>query len=195
MADAELIDFCAKVAADLGMSLDPAWDPANVSVRITDGMGKGYGFTPVRGSADRVEINMVFGPTRYWFADGDRKRITASRARGPEAVAADISRRLAPRYAELLAECARWDAIREAEDTARLSLARAIADAFPAGVVSWPSHLQTESQTQLQFYGPEHFGGHVRLQFDAQDAEITLRVPRSVVVAMMALFASVCEPR
>jgi hypothetical protein len=195
VADTALTDFCAKVAAELGMTLDPAWPLANVSVRITDGMGKGYGFTPVRGSADRIEISAVFPPTRYWFAAGDRKRITASRARGPEAVAADISRRLAPRYAEVLAECARWDAIREAEDTARLSLARAIAEAFPAGVVSWPSHLQTESQTQMHFYGQKHFGVHVRLQHDAQDAEITLRVPRPVVVAMMALFASVCEPR
>jgi hypothetical protein len=195
VADTELIDFCAKVAAELGMTLDPAWPLANVSVRITDGMGKGYGFTPVRGSADRVEISAVFPPTRYWFADGDRKRITASRARGPEAVVADISRKLAPHYAEVLAECARWDAIRDAEESARLALANAIAAAFPPGVVSWPSHLQTETDTQLLFYGPNHFGGHVRLQFAGQDAEITLRVPRSVTVAMLALFASVCEPR
>jgi hypothetical protein len=195
MADTALIDFCAKVAADLGMTLDSAWDPANVSFRITDGMGKGYSFIPVRGSTDRVEISAVFPPTRYWFTDGDRKRITASRARGPEAVAADITRRLAPRYAEVLAECNRWDAIREADDIARLSLARAIAAVFPAGVVSWPSHLQTDQQTQLLFHGPNHFGGHVRLQFAAPDAEITLRVPRSVVVAMLALFAAVCEPR
>jgi hypothetical protein len=196
MADLEFTTFVAKVAADLGMSIDQAWEPAWNGVRITDGLGHGYLLAQVRGNAGRVEVWMVFPPTRYWFGDDDRNPITCARARGPEAVAADIARRLAPRYEALLAKCAEWDAQRDAEDSARLSLARAIAAAFPAGAVSWPSHLQSEGRTQLHFYGPGHYGGNVRMSGSADYIEIKdLRVPRSVAVAMLTIFARVCDPR
>lgn len=92
MADPEFIEFAAKVAADLGMTLDATWEPSWNGARISDGAGRGYHVAPVRGSSDRTEIRMVFGPTQYWFDHDDRKPIFCSRSRGPEAVAADITR-------------------------------------------------------------------------------------------------------
>ena len=96
MADPEFITFVGKVAASLGMTLDETWDVSWHGARITDGMGRGYRLAPVRGSSTRVEISAVYPQTSYWFDDDDRKPITCARTRGPEAVAADITRRLAP---------------------------------------------------------------------------------------------------
>lgn len=196
MADPQFITFCGKVAADLGMTVDETWEPAWNGVRITDGAGRGYFLAAVRGNAARVEIRPVFGQTSYWFADGDRKPITCSRERGAEAVAADITRRLALRYETVLAAITQWDAVRQAEDTARAALASAIASVFPPGCVSFPSHLQKAGATQLIIYGPSHFGGQVRMFADADHIEIErLTVPRHVAVAMLACFADVCRPR
>ena len=115
MADPEFITFVGKVAASLGMTLDETWDASWHGARITDGMGWGYRLAPVRGSSTRVEISAVYPQTSYWFGDDDRKPITCARTRGPEAVAADITRRLAPRYEAVLARIRDWDAVRRAE--------------------------------------------------------------------------------
>lgn len=194
MADPEFITFAGKVAADLGMTVDTTWEPDWNGVRITDGAGRGYRLSAL--GASRVEVRMVFAQTNYWFERDDRKPITCARARGPVAVAADITRRLVPRYEALLAKLANWDAVRQAEDSARLALAAAIEAAFPPGCLSFPSHRQTEGRTELIIYGPAHFGGSVRMFAAAEHAEFeSLRVPRSVAVAMPACFAAVCERR
>lgn len=194
MADTEFLTFAAKVAADLGMTLDETWDAAWNGARITDGMGKGYRLRPL-GPA-RVEIAAVYPQTSYWFDDGDRNPITCSRARGPEAVAADVSRRLAPRYEAVLAKIRRWDVVRYAEESARLAVADAIQAAFPPGYVRFPYHLQTEGRSCLTIYGPGHLGGTIRMFSDGQDVEITdLRIPRSVAMAMLAAYAAYCQER
>lgn len=194
MADPEFITFADKVAASLGMTLDETWDVSWHGARITDGMGRGYRPAPVRGSSTRVEISAVYPQTSYWFDDDDRKPITCARTRRPEAVAADITRRLAPRYEAVLARIRDWDAVRHAEESARLALLAAIEAAFPPGCVSFPSHLQSEGRSSLIIYGPGHLGGQIRMFFDAEDVEIQdLRVPRPVAVAMLAAFAAFHE--
>jgi hypothetical protein len=96
VADPKFITFADKVAASLGMTLDETRDVSWHDARITDGMGRGYRLAPVRDSSTRVEISAVYPQTSYWFDDDDGKPITCARTRGPEAVAADITRRLAP---------------------------------------------------------------------------------------------------
>jgi hypothetical protein len=191
VADPEFITFAGKVAASLGMTVDDTWDISWHGARITDGMGRGYRLAPVRGSSTRVEISAVYPQTSYWFDDDDRKPITCARTRGPEAVAADITRHLGPRYEAVLARMRDWDAVRHAEESAQLALVAAIEATFPPGCVSFPSHLQSEGRSSLVIYGPRHLGGQIRGIFDAEDVEIQdLRVPRPVAVAMLAAFAA-----
>lgn len=165
-------------------------------MRITDGNGRAYHLSPARGNTGRVEIRPVFGPTSYWFERGDRKPITCSRGRGPEAVAGDVTRRLAPCHEAVLAKIRHWDAVRHVEDTARLALATVIEAAFPPGCVHRPSHCQTQGRTELVIYGPGHLGGRIRLFADAGDVELeSVRVPRAVAIARLACFADVCQPQ
>lgn len=68
------------------MTVEAAWEPAWNGVRITDGLGRGYLLAQARGNPGRVEVRMVFRPTRYWFGNNDRNPITCARARSQPTV-------------------------------------------------------------------------------------------------------------
>jgi hypothetical protein len=190
-------DFCAKLAAELGMELDGnrtwTWcrflvpyvgDEPVLSGQIQPGLG--YSLTRPRGDA-MTEISACYPPTNCAF---DRAKIGASVARGPHAVAVEIRRRLEPGYLAALAAIAEYDAEEARLQARRASLAGRIRAMFPSGNVSAPGHCQTGDTTRLIICGAGLLGGEIRLSRGGDEVEFErFRVPADVGLTMLTAVA------
>lgn len=196
-------DFCAKLAAEIGMELDqtrqwtwcafliPYAGDGGLSGQIPEGLG--YSLTRPRGNM-MTEVSACYPPTSYPRID--TPPIRRSVARGPHVVAAEIKRHLEPGYLATLAATAEHD-VQEARLRARRSgLADRITGMFRPGKVTAPAHCQTVDTTRLLIHGGGLGGGEVRFSRGAVDVEFSLlRVPADVAVAMLALFAEAVTAR
>jgi hypothetical protein len=197
-------DFCAKLAAELGMELDQtrqwnwcaflipyAGDGGCLSGQIPEGLG--YSLTRPRGNA-MTEVSACYPPTSYPHID--TSPIRRSVARGPHVVAAEIKRHLEPGYLATLAAIAEHDAQEARLKVRRADLADRITGMFRPGKVTAPAHCQTGDTTRLLIHGGGLGGGEVRFSRGAVEVELNqLRVPADVAVAMLAQFAEAVTAR
>jgi len=186
--------YAAEVAAGLGMHLDRTWGNPG-SARIADGLEhspearREYYLHWRKG---RIEAYPGYPKTNRSFP-GTRPGITVDPKRGPSVVAAEIQRRLEPRYLEILKAVVAYNLEEEIQTGTRQVFAADVVRVFEGTgtPVSLPSHGQSDYQTELIVGGPGPLGGHVkaigdgtRVQFDRFD------VPASVALAMLRCYAS-----
>jgi hypothetical protein len=196
----EFRDFAAKVAAELGMTLDTDHDVFGAAINGSD--GSGYYLCEPYGSHGKIECSGRYPVSSYYFRPGDRPTIGVTITRGPAVVAAEIKRRLAPTYAATLAKVLDYNATQTASTRRRVRLARRITRLFPKRTDRWgktvdmaslPSHWQSEGRTQVLVQGPELGGGQVNISANATEVEFErFRVPAAVAVKMLAVYADAC---
>jgi hypothetical protein len=88
------------------------------------------------GQDGRVEIRGAFPDSDYPFEPGERPRpLTVAAGRSPVAVAGEITRRLLPGYAQVLASVQARIARQAADHTSRIRVARRLAAILPGATV------------------------------------------------------------
>ena len=178
----QLAELAVKVGRVLGMPLDRTWDGHGVRLG-TEGNGL-YLHEPYN-QRGRVDIRGWFPSSSRWFS-GERANITVRADRGPEVIAAEVTRRLLPGYREAAGKAREWLAADQAEKQARARLAACITGLFPDGVASMPSHMQSDGRTEVCLHLPGTMGGYVKFYRDGHDVEFErFRVPAAVALRML----------
>jgi len=188
--------FVPAVAAELNaLGSFPGLVGADTDVepwggRIIDGDGRGYylGY-PFKG---KTEITPIYPRSSFGWYKTDRGKIGVSVSRGPQAVAREIARRLAPVYEAALAKVLAYEADLAVDQGQRGVLTEKLAALFPDNCVSAPSHSQSEYSTQLVIHGPGSGGGWVQYSGGGGDVMIGanhgFRVPAGVATQMLAIY-------
>lgn len=186
-------EFVPKVAAELGMTAEA--DEEAWGGRIKDTQGRGYYLSyPYKG---KTEISPIYPRSTFGFYKTERGKIGVSVSRGPQVVAREITRRLAPIYESALAKVEAYEADLAVDQGSRSVLTDKLASLFPSGTVSTPGHCQSEHQTELIIHGPGLGGGQVR--YTGHGGEVTIganhgfRVPAEVATQMLAVYGDYCR--
>ena len=178
----QLAELAVRVGRVLGMPLDRTWDGHGVRLG-TEGDGL-YLHEPYN-QRGRIDVRGWFPPSSHWFS-GERANITVRADRGPDVIAAEITRRLLPGYREAARSAREWLAADQAEKQARARLAAHISGLFPDGIASMPAHCQSDGRTEVILHLPGSLGGYVKFYRDGHDVEFErFRVPAAVALRML----------
>jgi len=133
----------------------------------------------------RAAIRGIFPPTtmeiRSW------PEITVAIARGPRALAAEISRRLLPGYTSTCQQISRHNAADHADQQAREAAARLLAGQLPGAAIS---HTGPDGTTIVRWRGTGGQYGSIRLAGDGQDAYLDLRgIPLAAAVRIAGILS------
>ena len=199
-------DLVAKTASELGMYVKPrdeardpvVYDWTGADIVSATGDGTGYHLSSPVGTG-RSEIVPHWPVTTYSYAyDGsDHVRCTVDCGRGPHAIAADITRKLAPVYRSTLAKIAAHEAEAAADQAARDQLTAEITTLMD-GRVHAASHSNNWRTTHLSLSGPGYSGFAV--EFSGDGGEMTLgghnglRVPAEVGLDILRVWAGWALP-
>ena len=204
--DTELYDFAAKVGAELGLTPRPARFDHQRSVEIA---WRGRGYSIMRewrqgGNRRKLEITPLYPDTEMGFTEWDddrdghvsiRGRVGCSMDRGPQAVAADIRRRLEPLYESTLAKVRAYNRVRQSADQARAGVKDALTAACPAGTVHWPDHCQSSGRAEAVIRG-HGADGWVKVNSNGSQVEFDrFQVSPEVAVKLLEVAFAAGEER
>lgn len=184
-------DFTAKLAAELGLQVDPGrmWTWCLFLVSYT-GDGTGYSVTLPKEDG-KTTVTPLYPPSRTWKvpAAGRERQARISVSRGPHTVAVEIMRRLGATYRADLRAIAASNATADARQAAREELAARLGRMF--GDTCRPRHMQSDYTTTVMVHGPDCDGGELRFSGNASVIEFRrFRLPAGVAMEMLAVYAA-----
>jgi hypothetical protein len=181
-------EFAAKLGAELGMTV--ALREAGWGAWLGGADGEpGYWVNEPWNAGGKVEITGIYPDTQYHFPDG-RPKIGATMARGAQAVAREIARRLEGPYLDTLARVATYNERQAREDYGREQTARAVEALFPEGMTHRVPHCQGNRRAEVSV-GRYANGGDVEILNDGESVNLKgFRAPAPAVLAMLAAYAA-----
>jgi hypothetical protein len=176
----------AVLAADVARCLGPGWTPEPDDdyhgMHIANGPMRLY-ISPARGTDAQIHVSGTLPQTHLRV---DRGGINVSKSRGPRRIAADIQRRLLPRYQEALDRVLSHQADQAHNHRARQDTLGQIADMFPGSHVREINSAYKDSAADVVINARCGASGTIHAFDDAERLSIELRnVPADFAIRML----------
>lgn len=182
---AQVRQLAPKVATALGDGWTVGDDEWSSGALLSHADGRRLYFAADWRGTGRVVIGGHYPASDYYYSGGDRPEITVSRARPAEVIAREITRRLLPRYTELLGKVCAYIADREADAAER---ERAAALLTAAGASTWKRDSgRDKDRIVVHFPRADRYDGGGEIHGHGTVDLALRRLPAELAVAVMKL--------
>ncbi len=158
---------------------------SEASIILAHPDGRALDIYPITGTA-RAAVRGIYPPTRMDIRSWPE--ITVAIARGPRALAAEITRRLLPGYTSTYHQLTRHNEADHADQQAREAAAQLLAGQLPGAAIS---RADPDGITTVRWAGTSSQGGAIRLSGDGRTASLNLRdIPLAAAVRIAGTLAT-----